>query len=105
MTLQELVSKSGTPDLCDSLNALEREAQFGRDCRNAMLRETVSLGLLLDFGADEAILRKAFSALESAELSALKDAMAQKAAALFPPSAQLPANKNARGAMDAAYII
>ena len=105
MTLQELVSKSGTPDLCDSLNALEREAQFGRDCRNAMLRETVSLGLLLDFGADEAILRKAFSALESAELSALKDAMAQKAAALFPPSAQLLANKNARGAMDAAYII
>ena len=105
MTLQELVSKSGTPDLCDSLNALEREAQFGRDCRNAMLRETVSLGLLLDFGADEAILRKAFSALESAELSALKDAMAQKAAALFPPSAQLPANKNARGAMDAAYFI
>lgn len=105
MTLQELVSKSGTPDLCDSLHALEREAQFGRDCRSAMLREAVSLGLLLDFGADEAILQKAFSALDSAELSALKNAMAQKAALLFPSSPQLPAAKNAQGALDAAYII
>lgn len=105
MTLQELVSKSGTPDLCDSLNALEREAQFGRDCRKALLRETVSLGLLLDFGADEAILRKAFSALDSAELSALKDALAQKAAVLFPSSVQLPTAKGTQGALDAAYII
>lgn len=105
MTLQELVSKSGTPDLCDSLNTLEREAQFGRDCRKTMLRETVSLGLLLDFGADEAILQKAFSALDSEELSALKNAMQQKAAALFPSEPQLPAAKGAHGALDAAYII
>lgn len=105
MTLQELVSKSGTPDLCDSLKELEREAQFGRECRNAMLRETVSLGLLLDFGADEATLRKAFSALDSTELSALKNAMAQKAAVLFPSSPQLPAAKSAQGALDTAYII
>ena len=105
MTLQELVSKAGTPDLSDSLNALEREAQFGRDCRNAMLREAVSLGLLLDFGADEAILHKAFSALDSSELSALKQALAQKAAVLFPSSPQLPTAKGAQGALDAAYII
>ena len=105
MTLQELVSKSGTPDLCDSLNTLEREAQFGRDCRKTMLRETVSLGLLLDFGADEAILQRAFSALDSEELSALKNAMQQKAAALFPSEPQLPAAKGAHGALDAAYII
>jgi len=105
MTLQELVSKSGTPDLSDSLTALEREAQFGRDCRNAMLRETVSLGLLLELGADEAILQKAFSALDSAELSALKNALAQKVSVLFPSSPQLPAAKNAQGALDAAYII
>ena len=105
MTLQELVSKSGTPDLCDSLSTLEREAKFGRDCRSQMLRETVSLGLLLDFGADEATLQKAFSTLDSAELIALKDAMAQKAAALFPSAPQLPAAKAAHGALDAAYII
>lgn len=105
MTLQELVSKSGTPELSDRLNDLEREAQFGRDCRKAMLRETVSLGLLLDFGADEAILSKAFSALDSTELSALKNAMAQKAALLFPSAAQLPAANNAQGVLDAAYII
>ena len=105
MTLQELVSRSGTPDLSDSLSELEREARFGRDCRDAMLRETVSLGLLLDFGADETTLHKAFSALDSAELSALKNALAQKAAVLFPSAPQLPAAKSAQGALDAAYII
>lgn len=105
MTLQELVSKSGTSDLRDALNALEREAQFGRDCRKAMLREAVSLGLLLELGADEAILHKAFSALDNAELTALKDALSQKAAALFPSSVQLPAAKGAHGSLDAAYII
>lgn len=105
MTLQELVSNSGTPDLRDSLNELECEAQFGRDCRKAMLREAVSLGLLLDLGADEAILRKAFSALDSAELAALNNALAQKAAASFPSSPQLPPAKGNQDALDAAYII
>ena len=90
MTLQELVTKSGTPELCDRLKALEEEAQFGRECREAMVAETVSLGLLLDFGAAEATLQTAFSALDSRLLRALAAAIAQKAAVLTPPEAQLP---------------
>lgn len=105
MTLQELVTKSGTPELCDRLKALEEEAQFGRDCREAMVAETVALGLLLDFGADEATLQKAFSALDSRQLRTLKAAMAQKAAVLFPPEAQLPRPKSLPAKLEDAYII
>ena len=105
MTLQELVTKSGTPELCDRLKALEEEAQFGRECREAMVAETVALGLLLDFGADEATLQKAFSALDSRQLRTLKAAMAQKAAVLFPPEAQLPRPQSLPNKLEDAYII
>lgn len=105
MTLQELVTKSGTPELCDRLKTLEEEAQFGRECREAMVAETVALGLLLDFGADEATLQKAFSALDSRRLRTLKAAMAQKAAVLFPPEAQLPRPKSLPAKLEDAYII
>lgn len=105
MTLQELVTKSGTPELCDRLKALEEEAQFGRECREAMVAETVALGLLLDFGADEATLQKAFSALDSRQLRTLKAAMAQKAAVLFPPEAQLPRPQSLPAKLEDAYII
>ena len=105
MTLQELVTKSGTPELCDRLKTLEEEAQFGRECREAMVAETVALGLLLDFGADEATLQKAFSALDSRQLRTLKAAMAQKAAVLFPPEAQLPRSQSLPAKLEDAYII
>ena len=105
MTLQELVTKSGTPELCDRLKTLEEEAQFGRECRKAMVAETVALGLLLDFGADEATLQKAFSALDSRQLRTLKAAMAQKAAVLFPPEAQLPRPQSLPAKLEDAYII
>ena len=105
MTLQELVTKSGTPELYDRLKALEEEAQFGRECRETMVAETVSLGLLLDFGADEATLQKAFSALDSRQLRTLKAAMAQKAAVLFPPEAQLPRPQSLPARLEDAYII
>ena len=105
MTLQELVTKSGTPELCDRLKTLEEEAQFGRECREAMVAETVALGLLLDFGADEATLQKAFSALDSRQLRTLKAAMAQKAAVLFPPEAQLPRPQSLPAKLEDAYII
>ena len=105
MTLRELVTKNGTPDLCDRLQSLEEEAQFGRQCRENLISETVTLGLLLDFGAQEATLRKAFSALSSEELTQLKAEMSQRTAALFPPNTQLPAAGAREAAMEAAYMI
>lgn len=105
MTLEELVSKSGTAALCDSLKALQRDAAFGRSCRERMVSDAVSIGLLLDFGAEEATLKKAFSALDDEELTALTAAMRKKSAALFPPEAQLPTAAGAEAVLDSAYII
>ena len=105
MTLKELVSASGTPALRDQFKALEEDAAFGRQCRADLIKEVVSLGLLLDFGADEAVLNKSFSALSCRELSDLKTEMSKKAAALFPPKTQLPAAKGIPSAMDNAFMI
>ena len=105
MTLTELVNKNGSPDLRDSLKALEKDALFGRTCRDALVNETVALGLLLDFGAEEELLRKAFSALFGEELTRLKAAMAKKSAALFPPGAILPDTNDHPAAMEAAFMI
>lgn len=105
MTLEQLVTKSGLPELCDRLRTLEQEAQFGRDCQKALVREAVSLCMLLDFGGEEADLEKAFSALEPTALTRLRDAMKKKAAELFPPTPQLPAAKSCRNSIDTAYII
>lgn len=105
MTLSQLVEASGTPEHCRKLKALEQEAEFGRSCREGLLGETVALGLLLDFGATEATLKRAFGALEGQELEKLRAAMAKKAAELFPPAAQLPGAKTKPAAMEAAYLI
>ena len=105
MTLKELVTSTGTPEQQDSLRELEQAAQFGRVCRRELLDEVVRLGLVVDLGADEATLRKACAALELQELKAWRGALEQKAAALFPPQAQLPAAKGGAGKLDAAYMI
>lgn len=105
MDLKELVTSVGTPDVRDRLKTLEQDAEFGQECRAAMVREVVSLGLLLDFGADEALMTKSFSALNARELTALKAAMSKKAAALFPPSAQLPRAVDAHSEFESAFMI
>lgn len=105
MTLDELVSKSGTPALHDCLKELQHDAQFGRACRESLVNETVANALLLDFGAEEKALKKAFSALDNEDLTALSNALRKKAAALFPPDAQLPTAKGTHNTLDTAYII
>lgn len=105
MTLQECVSKHGTPTLCDRLTALEAEAAMGREYRAALVQEIVSLGLTLDFGASEPILRKAAEALTCSQLRDWKQAMERRAAVLFPPKAQLSAAKNTKSPIESAYII
>lgn len=105
MTLRELVTKNGSPELSDRLKSLEQQAQFGKSCQDALIEETVALGLLLDFGADEELLRKAFGSLDFSDLNALKKAMSKKSAALFPEAAQLATDPKFAAAADAAFII
>ena len=105
VSLCEFVEKNGDPSLLDHLKTLEQEALFGRQCRKALVKETVKLALLLDFGGEEAVLEKAFSALDTQELDALKAAMEQKKALLFPVQTQLPPSGFSCPALDADYII
>lgn len=105
MTLQELIDREGTTELNECFKALQNEAQFGKQCRDALVSQVVSLGLLLDFGADESLLRKSFGNLSFEELSALKNAMAQKSTALFPTTTQLPCAPGAQTVIEAAFMI
>lgn len=104
-TLKELVADSSSDELCRALQALEDAAAFGYAQREAAVERIVALGLTLDFGADEAILRKSARALDDAELTRLRAAMEEKAAALLPLYVQLPQKGNQSNAVDSAYLI
>lgn len=105
MTLQELVSKNGSPELDSRLKALELDAAFGKACRENLVDEVVSLAVLLDFGASEEVLKKSFATLSFHELCALKQGMSEKSAQLFPSSTQLPSASVSRCPMDNDYMI
>ncbi|MBE6985163.1 MAG: hypothetical protein E7434_06095 [Ruminococcaceae bacterium] len=105
MTLQELVSKNGSPELLSRLKALELDAAFGKACRENIVDEVVSLAVLLDFGASEDVLKKSFASLSFHELCKLKQGMNEKSAQLFPSSTQLPSASASRCPMDNDYMI
>lgn len=105
LSLAEFVEKNGDSALLEHFKALQKDAEFGQQCRRELVKNAVSLALLLDFGGEEAVLTKAFSALNSGELESLKASMERKAALLFPPQPQLPAPNAPCPAIDADYII
>lgn len=104
-TLEELVLRKGSPALCQRLQELEAAASFGRESRRAMEQEIVRLGLLLDFGADEDILRASAAALDCGQLQQLRASMSKKAAGLWPALTQLPGSRREEAAVDAAFLI
>lgn len=105
MTLKDLVERSGDCALKEALHSLEQEAAFGRKRRAEMEKEVVSLGLLLDFGASEEILKKAAASLNGDELLAWREEMRKKTAELFPPQSQLPTAGSKPAALESAYMI
>ena len=104
-TLEELVLRKGSPALSQRLQELEAEAAFGRESRKALEQEVVRLGLLLDFGADEDILRATAAALAGEQLQQLRASMAKKAAGLWPARTQLPGSTRGSEEMDTAFLI
>ena len=104
-TLEELVLRKGSPALSQRLQELEAEAAFGRESRKALEQEVVRLGLLLDFGADEDILRATAAALAGEQLQQLRASMAKKAAGLWPARTQLPGSGRGGEELDAAFLI
>jgi hypothetical protein len=104
MSLEEYVQKAGSPAQKEDYRALARDAALGRARREELVKEVVSMGLILDFGATETVLRAAAQALDHAQLSELHKAMEQKTAALFPPKSQLSAS-HAGEVLDSAFLI
>lgn len=107
MTLDELVQKSGSPALVDRLAVLQKEAELGRRYRHELIDETVALGVALDFGASESVLKKCFASLDCEELTALKAALNDRLCARYPAACQLPqtASVGSCAIMDADYLI
>ncbi len=105
MSLKELVTQNGTPELIERFKVLEQEAAFGKACRENLLSEVISLSVLLDFGAPQEVLEKSFRTLSFHELHTLKQGLSEKSAQLFPTSTQLPSAAPQRCETDNDYMI
>lgn len=86
-TLKDLVR--GNPGPARELEALEREAEAGRQYRKELREETVRLGLLAGLGMDQDLLLGMTEKLSLPELTALKEAWGAKAARRYPIHPQL----------------
>lgn len=84
---------------------LVRDAAFGRAYRDRLQRDVVRLGLVLDTGLDETLLRAMVKSLDPAQLEAAQTALAEKAAQLFPPAMQLPQDAEDAGGADSSFLI
>ena len=88
-----------------AMKELRRDAACGRQYRKALQGDVVRLGLILDVGLEETQWRSLTAALSAEELLAVKNALAEKAAALFPPEPQLTASRQTVKAADRAFMI
>ena len=63
------------------------------------------LGLVLDTGLSETLLRAMVRSLDAPQMEAVRSALAEKAAQLFPPATQLPRDTDETDATDSAFLI
>jgi len=84
---------------------LEKEAEYGRMYRKSLQKDVVKLGLLLELGLEEKMLRKMAESLTVEELLSLQDAFSRKTAEVLPLKCQLSAPKEAAQKTDSAFLI
>ena len=82
-----------------------RDASFGRAYRERLEKDVVRLGLVLDTGLSETLLRAMVRSLDAPQMEAARSALAEKAAQLFPPATQLPRDADDADAADSAFLI
>ena len=87
------------------MKELRRDAACGRQYRKALQKDVVRLGLILDVGLEEAQWRSLTAALSAEELLTVREALAKKTAALFPPEPQLTASRQTMDAADRSFMI
>ena len=102
-----VLTKGLLPEMPDAaeLKALEADAALGRQYRAELEKDVVRLGLLLDMGVDEQILRRMAKAMGSEDLMQMRKALEKKRAELFAPAPQLQTGKEIAREHDSAFLI
>lgn len=91
--LEDYVAKSQDPLLMDSLSGLQREAELGRAYRKQLEQDAVRLGLCLDFGADEDLLRTIAQQMDDGALQRFCKGLQSRVSTLMESVGQLPGTK------------
>lgn len=88
--LEDYVAKSQDPRMMEGLRDLQREAELGRAYRKQLEQDAVRLGLCLDFGADETLLRTLAQQMDDTALQKFCKGLQGKLSMLTEPVGQLP---------------
>ena len=87
------------------LAALEKEAEYGRLYRKMLRQDIVKMGLVLDVGLGEDLLKKLSRVLDMEELRTVQAAFSKKMAEKFPPVTQLSGDTVKERKPDSAFLI
>lgn len=98
------VVKAADPDALQKAK-LEKEAEYGRMYRKMLQKDVVKMGLLLQLGLEEKLLRKMAEGLTVEELISLQTAFSRKTAERLPLKCQLSNPKETVGSTDSAFLI
>lgn len=87
------------------LAALEKEAEYGRMYRKMLQQDIVKMGLSLELGLEEDLLKKLARVMDMEQLVAVQATFSEKMAAKFPPMAQLSGRSTTEKKPDSAFLI
>lgn len=87
------------------MKLLREDAALGREYRKELQERVVRLGLMLELGLPEDVLRAMASALEAKQLQKAEQAWKKKTAALYPPVSQLCVKQEKKREEDGAFLV
>ncbi len=102
VTLKELADRYGAQG---EYRALYKQAQLGAQYEKQLRDAVVKLGLQLDLGVEEPVLRSIAETMGSENLQALKKGLEEKLYQLLPGFTQLPGVKKAEENFEAGFLI
>ncbi len=100
--LKELAQEHGAQA---EYRALYAQAQLGQQYRRELEDGVVRLGLALELGAEEPVLRGIAQTARAEDLMALKGALEERLAEYMPVSTQLGLRSSAPGSVDSGFLI
>ncbi len=100
--LKELADEFGAQG---EYRALFKEAQLGRQYRKELEDHVVRLGLALELGIEEPVLRSVAGTAAAEDLMAMKAALEEKFNELMPVTTQLMGDRGRKEAVDSGFLI